>query len=158
MSTPWIETKKYPDQSNLARSGSEYTWQAMFACQVKILPHQEWVKMRWGFNASALFDEALERQKLFLTSQHEAKGGLSIENLDHRTLAFRYITRPSDGLLVTVLAKILGRTQVEADHKALAYYREIKSTFPYDYSLVPAASKDDFIYFTGEDILEDVNT
>src|SRR5512141_1902104 len=98
MTTPWIDIGEYQDQESPTGPGfADYLWQAIFACQVDILPHQEWVKLKWGFNALALFDEALERQRLFLESQHVIWNDLSTEMPDHRTLTFRFIARPGDG-------------------------------------------------------------
>jgi hypothetical protein len=156
MPAPWIELEQYQDPDDFAGIGfSEYVWQALFACQVGIRPHQEWTRLRWGFNAQALFDEFLERQKLFLESQYAIKNELGMENPDHRTLAFRYINRPGEGLLVAIVGKIHGRTQAEATENALAFYRELKSSFPYDYILTPASSETDFIQISGIDILDD---
>ena len=36
-------------------------WQTTFAFQVFHRPAAEWLSMRWGFNAGALLDEALDR-------------------------------------------------------------------------------------------------
>jgi hypothetical protein len=156
MSAPWIELDQYQDQENLAGPGfSEYVWQALFACQVGIPPHKEWVKLKWGFNASALFDETLERQRLFLESQYAIRNELGMENPDQRTLAFRYVNRPGEGLLLAALGKIHARTQTDAMENALSFYRELKSTFPYDYTLAPALSRDEFLRISGRDILDD---
>ena len=154
MTTPWIEIEQYQDEEN--REGtdfSEYVWQARFACQVVVLPHEEWVKLKWGFNASALFDETLERQRLFLESQYAIRNEFRTENPEHRTLAFRYVNRPGEGLLLSVLSKIHARTKEEAIENASAFYRELKSTFPYDYTLKPAVSRDEFRQMSGWDIL-----
>lgn len=156
MTLPWIKIDQYKDRDNMIGPDlPEYVWQALFACQIGVPSHQEWVKLKWGFNASALFDETLERQKLFLESQYAIRSDLGIEDPDHRTLAFRYINRPGEGLLVTALGKILARTQVEAEEKALAFYFELKATFPYDYTLVPARTRDEYDQIAGNDILEE---
>jgi hypothetical protein len=158
MDTPWIVLDRYQDQEDTAGPGfPDYVWQARFACQVEIRSHQDWVKLKWGFNASALFDETLERQKLFLESQYAIKRELETENADHRTLALRYINRPGEGLLLAVLGKIHARTEPEAREAALAFYRELKSTFPYDYALVPACSAEEFSRISGLDLLEESN-
>jgi len=155
MTAPWIDVRPYQDQEGPTGPGfSDYKWQAMFACQVGIPTHQEWVKLKWGFNALALFDEALERQRLFLESQHMIWSDLGTEMPDHRTLALRFISRPGENLLIAILGKIHNKTEDEAKKKALAFFREWESTFPYDYSLVPAADQDEFIHLSGEDILD----
>src|SRR5512141_2704933 len=98
MTTPWIALERYQDQDDIAGPGfPDYVWQARFACRVEVRSHQDWVKLKWGFNASELFDETLERQKLFLESQYAIKRELETENANHRTLALRYINRPGEG-------------------------------------------------------------
>jgi hypothetical protein len=120
---------------------------------VNILPYHEWLKLKWGFNASALFDEFFERQKLFLESQYEVRHHLGSEAPDYRTLAFRFINRPGEGLLVAVLGKIHARSEENARESVLAYYSEVISTFPYDYTLVPAQSSEEFQQISGWNIL-----
>jgi hypothetical protein len=155
VTVPWIEVDQYQDHEGFAGPGStEYAWQALFACQVGVRSHQEWFKLKWGFNASALFDETLERQRLFLESQYAIRNELGIENPDQRTLAFRYINRPGEGLLLAILGKIRAPTEAKAIEYAVAFYYELRSTFPYDYSLVPALSEDEFTHISGWDILE----
>lgn len=109
--------------------------------------------MKWGFNAQALFDEALERQKLFLTSQYSIQNEWGMESPDQRTLAFRLISRPGEDLLVAVIAKVHARSETEAIQNGLAHYRELSSTFPYDYTL-NATDREEYKRVTGSDILE----
>jgi hypothetical protein len=155
MDIPWLQLSKYQDQDGLTGPGfSDYVWQALFACQIGILPHQEWVKLKWGFNASALFDEAMDRQRLFLESQHRVWNEIGTEMPDHRSLAMRLIKHPADSLMITLVGKIHGHTDAEAQQKALAFLREIESTFPYDYTLQPARTQDEFLQFSGSDILQ----
>ena len=155
MTQPWIDLRQYQDQEGPTGPGfSDYKWQAMFAYQVGILTHQEWVKLKWGFNALALFDEAMERQRLFLESQHMIWSDLGNEMPDHRTLALRFIQRPGENLLIAILGKIHAKTNKEAQEKALAFFHELQSTFPYDYTLVSATNQAEFIRISGEDILD----
>jgi len=42
-------------------------WQAMMAWQICLRPYKEWINSRWGFNASVLLEEALDRLKLLLS-------------------------------------------------------------------------------------------
>jgi hypothetical protein len=155
MITPWIEIENHQHLDIPAGPGyGDYLWQAQFACLVEILPYQEWLKLKWGFNASALFDEFFERQKLFLESQYEVRHHLGTEASDYRTLVFRLINRPGEGLLVTVLGKIHGKSENEARESAFAYYSELKSTFPYDYHLAPAQSRQEFLEYAGWEILD----
>jgi hypothetical protein len=155
MTTPWFEIEDRQSLEPPAGPGyQEYTWQVQFACQVNILPYQEWARLKWGFNAAALFDEFIERQKLFLESQYEVRHQLGSEAPNYRTLAFRYINLPGEGLLVAVIGKIHGQSEEKARKNALAYYNEVKSTFPYDYQLIPAKSSQDFKRFSGWNILD----
>ncbi len=158
MTTPWIEIEERQNLELPVGPGhADYKWQAQFACQVNVLSHQDWVKLKWGFNASALFDEMLERQRLFLESQYEVRHDIGFEPSDYRTIALRLINRPGEGLMVSVLGKIHARTQEEAVRCALSYYEELKSTFPYDYTLLPARSRPEFGQISGWDILDSSN-
>jgi hypothetical protein len=149
----WIEILQSPDQSDIPIPGlSDYQWQALFACQVGVPNHQNWANLKWGFNAGALFDEAIERQKLFLESQHSLGIDLRFENPAARTIAFRYINHNSEGLLITVVGKVSAKTRERVEASANEYYQVLKSTFPYDYSLSPATSRDEFLEITGSDL------
>ena len=156
MTDPWIEVEQCYNQEFPAVPGSsEYLWQAIFACQVEIPSHQEWARLKWGFNVAALFEEFLERQKIFLESQHGFRRETGLESPDLRTLAFRFISRPGEELLVTVLGKIQARSEAEARESGLSYCSEVKSTLPYDYTLVPAKSSEEYLRLSGMDILEE---
>ncbi|HEX5838351.1 MAG TPA: hypothetical protein VFY26_11020 [Anaerolineales bacterium] len=156
MTAPWIEIEENQQPDVPAGPGySDYTWQALFASQVTVLSYQDWYKLKWGFNASVLFDEALERQKLFIESQYFIRTDHGFEPTEYRTLAFRFVNRPGDPLLVVVIGKIKGRTRQEALEGALAFYSEIKHIFPYDYTLIPALSRVEFLHLSGSDVLED---
>ena len=156
MTAPWIEVEKYPDRDTpLMPSHSEYAWQALFACQVQVLPHPEWVKLKWGFNAMALFDEALDRQRLFLESRYAIANELGVEPPDQRTLAFRFINQPGKGLSVVLVGKVQARTQPEALENAELYCAELKSTLPYDYTLLPALSRQEYLEVSGMELLDE---
>jgi len=156
MSSPWVEL--IPPQSQVDVSGpgfSEYQWQALFACQIGVPIHHDWSSLKWGFNAATLFDEAMKRQNLFLGSQHGFNNELRIESPNRRTLAFRYINVPDEGLLLILLGKIYGRSKEDATESALAYFRELKGTFPYDYKLSAADSRNQFCRFSAWDIFDE---
>ncbi len=156
MTTPWLEIENRQSLDVPAGPGyQEYPWQAQFAFQVNVQSYHDWSRLKWGFNAAALFDEFIERQKLFLELQYEVRYQFGSEAPNYRTLAFRYINLPGEGLLVAVLGKIHGKTEENARDGALAYYREVQSTFPYDYTLVPAQSDQDFKRISGWNILDD---
>jgi len=153
MNNLWIEILSSPDQSDIVTPGSSaYKWQAMFACQVGVMTHQNWATLKWGFNAGALFDEALERQKLFLESRHSLDEEIRVEDPRIKSIAYRYMNT-LDGLLVVIIGKVSGKTKEEAELLANDYCQEIISTFPYDYSLLPATTKEEFNRMTGADVL-----
>ena len=153
MSNIWIEVLQSPDQSEIPTpDSSSYHWQAMFACQVGVMSHQNWTNLRWGFNAGALFEEAMERQRLFLESQHSFNTEMRVENPQIRAFAFRYINT-NGGLLITLIGKVSAKTREQVELFANDYYHELKTTFPYDYSLSPATSRDEFLGITGSDLL-----
>jgi hypothetical protein len=155
MTTPWFEIENRQSLEVPAGPGyQDYIWQAQFACQLNVMSYHDWSKLKWGFNAAALFDEFIDRQKLFLESQYDVRHQLGSEAPNYRTLAFRYINLPGEGLLVAILGKIHGKTEEKARESALAYYNEVKSTFPYDYTLVPAQSSQDFKRISGWNILD----
>ena len=154
MHAPWIELIPPQDKIDLTGPGfSDYQWQALFACQIGVPKHNDWAKLRWGFNAAALFDEAMKRQNLFLESRHGINNELRIENPSRQTITFRYINLPGEGLLLVILGKVYARSKEDAEKDALAYCRELKATFPYDYTLLPADSKDEFRRLSGWEIL-----
>ena len=156
MSTAWLELSRFEGQERQAGpSFSDYSWQALFACQVGIPAHEQWARLKWGFNAAALFDEFLERQRLFLEAQYTIRNEMRLENPDRHTLAVRYIQRPGEGLQLGILGKVHARTEKEAAERGAAFYRGILSTFPYDYSLAPACTRPEFFQISGQDILMD---
>jgi hypothetical protein len=156
MNTPWIECSPVAEQQKQAEVHlPTHHWQALFAFQVGIRTHEEWVKLKWGFNASALYDEFLERQRLFLEAQYSIRNEMRLENPDRQTLVFRYIQRPGEGLRLTVLGKVHAQTEAEAIEKAAAFCRGVQSTFPYDYNLIPVCTRQDYLQICGGDILED---
>jgi hypothetical protein len=155
MTTPWFKIQKREPLDVPAGPGyQDYIWQAQFACQVNVLSYQNWSKLKWGFNAAALFEEFLDRHKVFLESQYDVRHQLGSEAPDYRTLALRFINRPGEGLLVAVLGKIHARTEEKARESILAYYNEVKSTFPYDYTLAPALTLEEFHQRSGWNILD----
>jgi len=157
MDSPWLEIIQSPDISDIPTPGdSNYPWQAMFACHVGIMEHQSWIALRWGFNAGVLFEESLDRQRLFLESQHSYDVELGLELPSIRALAFRYINTDK-GLLTVLVAKVTAKTKEQVEVSANNYFRELKSTFPYDYVLSPATTRDKFLTLVGSELLLDNN-
>src|SRR6186713_868810 len=102
MGNVWVELGRSNMEPNI--------WQALFACQVCIYSFDKLEKNRWGFNASALLDEALDRQKLFLESQYNYNI-FQEDAANQRTLALRCIQIPGSGLLLALIGKVCGQTQ-----------------------------------------------
>jgi hypothetical protein len=155
---PWIEVKQ-PQGNRYQQEdpgiNQKYPWQAMFACQVCIRPYEERLKLKWGFSPAFLLEEALDRQKLFIESQLSPN---PIDgHIEQRTLALRCISVPNSGLRLGLVARILAESQEIARGSALNYWRELESIFPYDYTLCPASSADDFHQLSGRDILRKCN-
>ncbi|GAB4503348.1 MAG: hypothetical protein Fur0043_03400 [Anaerolineales bacterium] len=146
---PWIETQQIP---RVSPGKTEYTWQAIFACQIGIRPYQEREQLKWGFNAAVLLEEALDRQKLFLEAQLHNN---PIEDpADQRTLALRCVHVPEGGLLLSIIGKVSAESQDQAQDSALNYLREVEAIFPYDYTIRPMTSQAAFERLTGQKILE----
>lgn len=141
---------------DISDTDQRYAWQAIFACQIGLRPFKELAGLKWGFNLAALLDEALDRQKLFIESQ------LSNNPIDvqfvQRTLALRCICMPDTGLRLGLIAKILAETKEQAEISARNYCREIVSIFPYDYTVHPAVSVEEFNQITGSEIFQKCNS
>lgn len=153
MSSIWIEAFQSSDLSDIPTpGGTNYPWQGMFACQVGVMGHESWKELKWGFNAGALFDEALERQRLFLESQHSYDIELGLEHTAIRAIAFRFIST-TNGLRITLMGKVSAKSKEQVTISACDYCNELISTFPYDYQLFPASSRDEFLEMTGYDLL-----
>ncbi|PWH11858.1 MAG: hypothetical protein DDG60_16085 [Anaerolineae bacterium] len=135
---PWVELTPTPTG-----------WSGSFACQVSILPLEMRQKLRWGFNAAALLSEALDRQKLFIESQFHGDP-LREPASGERALALRCHQVPGEGLLLALVGKVQAATESQTYQKALEYCREVTSTFPYDYKLSPASTREMFERLTGQ--------
>jgi hypothetical protein len=141
--SPWIEIR----HSSIDK---ECPWQALFACQIRIRSYEERLKLKWGFSPAFLLEEALDRQKLFIESQLSNN---PIDNqIEQRALALRCICVPKSGLLFGLVGKVLAESQEKARSLALSYVRELESTFPYDYTIQPVISVEEFNRLTGREI------
>ncbi len=155
MSEPWIEVEPCSQTADDFDQGC--SWQASFAVVLCVPGFSEWVALKWGFNAAALLDEAMERQKLFIESHHAVNRDLQMEYPEHRTLAFRYMAVPNMGVLPVIVAKVKARTNAEATRYALAFYRKLRGTLPYEYSVSPVATKEDYYELSGKRLLSSKN-
>lgn len=141
MNPPYLETIQ-------TREG----WQATFAFQIFHLPAAEWLAMRWGFNAGALLDEALDRYKLFIESQALSEAAfLANDQPADRTLALRGINLPGQGVQMALLGKTSALEKATAQQAARDYAREILSTFPHDFMVQTAEEKTDYDRLYGRD-------
>jgi len=141
MNAPYLETLQ-------TREG----WQATFALQIFHRPSAEWLAMRWGFNAGALLDEALDRYKLFLESQSlNETTFLANDQPAERTLALRAINLPGQGVQMAFLGKANAPEKAIAQQAARDYAREILSTFPHDFIVQIAEEKKDHDRLFGRD-------
>jgi hypothetical protein len=127
----------------------------MFACQIGVRPFKERERFKWGFTAAFLLEEAIDRQKLFIESQLSTNP--IDEPADQRTLALRCVCVPKAGLRLALVAKVRAASQEEAHASALGYCRELESVFPYDYTLRPAITEDEFLQFAGRELLRQCN-
>lgn len=128
-------------------------WQAIFAFQIFHRRGEDWMKMRWGFNAGVLLEEALDRQKLFVESQAASDAEFRAGIQSVRMLALRGMNLPGLGLQMAVLGKTSATTQDETQHNAMSFAREIQSTFPHDFIVVPAETQQDYQRLAGHDLL-----
>lgn len=142
MTIPFIETIK-----------TQEGWQAAFAFQVFHRPGEEWLKMRWGFNAGVLLDEALDRYKLFIESQAINETMYFEESILARALVIRGIKLPEKGLQMAVLGTVKAASQAQAEQGCKNYAREISSTFPFDFILQPAKTKPEYDELKGSSLL-----
>lgn len=132
---------------------TEDGWQAGFAFQVFHRKAEDWLKMRWGFNAGALLDEALDRGKLFVESQAISDAEFRSGIQPARTLALRGMNVPGEGLQMGLLGKTIAQSREEVQKTALSYARELYSVFPTDFVLIPAETFSDYERLSGKVLL-----
>lgn len=156
---PWIEVAQLRPSADLEQSAPldlspGYEWQALFACQVCLRPFEDLLRLRWGFNAAFLLQEAMERQRLFVEAQHPGDPPLLLDWRQKRSLALRCQRRSEwPGNLLSLIGKVSAPSQEIARQAALNHWREIRSLFPYDYDLRPALSREAFRRLAGWEIL-----
>ena len=131
---------------------TEEGWQALFAFQVFHRKGEDWLKMRWGFNAGALLDEALDRYKLFIESQTINEAEYHTGTQPNHTLALRGINLPEIGTQMALLGKASAKEKEDAKRAGINFARELYSTFPHDFLLIPAELPEDYNRLTGTDI------
>ncbi len=149
VNTPWVEFHS-PENGSLQ-------WDAEFACLVVVRAAKELEHLKWGFNTGSLLEDAITRQRLFLESQHYypvESGDLIVDA--NRSLAMRCSCQPErETLQLALIAKVSGQNKTSVHQKAVEYWHEISSIFPFDYTLIPATTKDDFYSLAGWHLLEE---
>ncbi len=147
-----IESRDGP----LTHPAGTSSWHGLFACQVNNLPYDQWGRLRWGFNAAALMDEALERYKIFIEAQYAVHPERRMDLPHQHTLALRAVSRPGIGLRLAICGKVPGPSQSAAEQEARRYCREIRSIFPQDYIVHPAKTREQFMDFSGSSLLDEI--
>lgn len=130
-----------------------YGWQAGFAFQVFHRPPEEWSKMKWGFNAGVLLEEALDRYKLFVESQAAQEEEFFMGAAPDAALALRGIHVPEEGLTMTLLGRHSAPEKEQAGENARRYALQVFASFPYDFILFPAETEDAYNRLAGEALL-----
>ena len=124
-------------------------WHAQFAFAVKIRDFDDLKKLKWGFNFGSLLEEVLERQRLFIESQH-FPGELRKQPTEFRTLALRFVHEPErNSLRLYLLAKVQAHDRKSAFSLAIQTRQELESIFPYEYKLDPIDNRISFTQETG---------
>lgn len=134
MITPFIDTAE-------ANNG----WHSAFAFQVVHRSPEEWQKMRWGFNAAALLEEALDRTKLFIETHSVNDFSYFDKGQPVCTIALRGQNIPSTGTIMVLLGKVIAQDK----QMGLDYARQIFSIFPHDFILLPAKTRDEYYKLAG---------
>ena len=126
-------------------------WHAQFALAIKIRKFDELVKRKWGFDFSALLNEVLDRQRLFIESQH-FPGEPRVQPPENRTLSLRFI-HDAIGRRIRpyLIIKVQAGDREAALELASETWQEMTSIFPYDYILEPVPDRAAFLKASGWD-------
>ncbi len=155
ITTPWIEVSGGSLEKLKSHDGkNENLYHAVFAAHIELKPFTHLENLKWGFSDESMLVGALARQRLFIEAQQLVDDLYVPENHNYRTLALRCMRDPSKAeLQVAFLGKVSASNYDAAYSEALEYWQEIQSIFPYDYVLSPALTKDEYMDFSGESIL-----
>ncbi|MCI0521435.1 MAG: hypothetical protein L0Z70_14410 [Chloroflexi bacterium] len=129
---------------------------AQFAYLVTPRPVAERQALRWGWNLSALLDEAIGRYRLSVDTLHAwqplspgADGGLN-----QRAVALRCVADPAEGrLALALVGGVSAANAAQARSLAGDFAHALHASFPEDYKLTPAASQEEFTRAAGWDLL-----
>lgn len=152
-----VQNKKINQILPKKRQNALLSWRAIFACLIRVCSMEELESFKWGWNRGKLLEEALERQRFFIESQHfPCEPGDDVPN-ERRALSLRCICEPKTSKIKLVLvAKISADTIDMARQAGIQYWNEIKSVFPYDYELIPAKNRAEFKELIGWEVLKTV--
>jgi hypothetical protein len=157
--SPWIELvpgrdeklPEYEEAADLLPPGGG--WHGQFACLVRLFSGELLNRLKWGFNRGALLDEAIERQRLFIEAQHFA-GECVEEPPERRTLALRAAyDSQARGVRLALVGKAWAPRRMTARQAALEYCQAVQAIFPYDYELVPAMRREEFMRLAGWEVI-----
>lgn len=143
MKTPFLDLKQTDDG-----------WQAGFAFQVFHRNPEDWLRMRWGFNAGALLEEALDRAKLFIEAQSISDAEFRSIIQPTRTFALRGLNIPGIGLQMALIGKVSTEDRETVQKTALNYARELYSTLPQDFISIPIEKSNDYDRLLGRNLLK----
>ena len=136
--------------------GRLFAWQALFGLHVQIQPFEKRRAFKWGFNEAVLYDEAADRQKLFIESLHPFQFFERNER-DCRSLAIVARAIPTKGIQVALIGRVLGETREHAVHTSQEYLQQVLAACPYDFQLAPAASEEEYQQLCCADLLAQDN-
>jgi hypothetical protein len=126
-------------------------WHAQFAASIKLRKFDLLLKKKWGFEVTSLLTEVIERQRLFIESQH-LPGDSWQQAPVFRTLSLRFHHDNDEGRIRPyLLVKVQASDRDDAIAQAELAWNEMSSNFPYDYLLSPARSQSAFLKATGWD-------
>lgn len=157
--TPWIELSPPPRAAggNRPPERAALAWRAQVALRVWPRPFPEREAHKWGWNAGALLDEALDRQRLFLAGLHpRSLHALGAPGAYTRSVCLRCVARPAVGSLsLAVLGAVSAEDEASARRLAQDFARELAALLPYDYGVSLASTAEQFRRAAGWDVLAD---
>jgi len=142
MPNPWIEM--YDRETS--RSAC-----ALAAIQVAPRAFAERNRMRWGFNFGAAYDEARERTSVFIDMLYARQfQPQTRRSAGQRSLALRCgLPQPGEPLTLTLVAGVRGLPDSWLHTACRDFCDELLASFPYDYQLYPAVTREDFLHICG---------
>ena len=134
-------------------------YHALFAARVVLEPYEVLTQRKRGWLERDLLDEILDRQRRFIASLHYVDPRSASPDLHLRTVALRYVARPSaEQVDVILVGKVFAPDLGQARSLASAWYEEIEALFPSDYKLLPIKSEEQFMAQSGQELLETLSS